>query len=132
MANGIQGSQEELSRLEAQLKTLDSELSEYAVRQSMSLTKNYHSWPERSLTWTEGNKKLIQIYLVDGDPDLYNLWACASKDKDGKRYWRQEYLIKEQPFEVIKSRLPDLLRQARSQLESWGDSELTEVTTLKP
>lgn len=70
------------------LLEIDKEIKYYAEQNQMKLSKNYHDWPERSLSWkNKGIGKRIQIYL-DKDLNKYLVWGCAFKDTIfGRRYW---------------------------------------------
>lgn len=124
MPNGHNMQPEEFDKLEAPLRRLDVCLSEYASKHGMKLQKNYHNVPERSLTWTEDNEKVIQIYLENANKQTYHLWICAVKDINGERYWKQEYLMKDQPLAVIESNLSRELDTATNILRSWKDEHL--------
>lgn len=129
MANRFSGSKEDFENLESDLRTLDSVLENYAKKHHMLLTKNYHNWPERSLTWTDENKKLIQIYLADENKHTYNFWICASRDLDGQRLWKQDYLVKEESFTKLSDALESRLDKALDMLSSWKNKDLVLAET---
>jgi hypothetical protein len=123
--NGLNISPEEFAKLEEPLRRFDARLAKYASQHEMQLSKNYHNIPERSLEWAEDeNRKLIQIYLEDSARQTYNIWICASKDINGERYWKNEYLVKDKSLETIESDLLSLLRSATETLRSWKDDDL--------
>jgi hypothetical protein len=140
MPNGFYGPEKEWQELEAPLIEIDKELKDFAKSHSADISKNYHEWPERSLEW--GNKlfdriqkkkirKLIQIYPENKEKKTYNLWICASEDRDQKRYWKNEFLKKDVPFSEIRDELPKLLDTGYKKLESWKENELEFATNLK-
>lgn len=92
MPNGHYGTEEEWKRLEAPLREIDAALELFARRHNTALSRNYHNWPERSLRWGADPERLIQIYLENEQRLTWNLWLCASQDRDGQRFWRQQSL----------------------------------------
>jgi hypothetical protein len=121
---GFYGTKEEWERIEAPLVRLDTRLELFAASSGMSLDKNYHNWPERSLEHNGRIKRLIQIYLADEKRMVFNLWLCASQDKGLKRFWKNEFIIKEQPIDEISENLELLLAKAKERLDSWKESDL--------
>src|ERR1700722_9853481 len=96
MANGgWYGTKEEWNRIEAPLLEIDPIVSDFAEKFGLTVRKNNKDWPERSLVWGDGVHCLIQIYLVDQKLLTFNLWLCVSQDRENKRYWKQEFSIKE-------------------------------------
>ncbi|HET8551202.1 MAG TPA: hypothetical protein VFM97_01845 [Gammaproteobacteria bacterium] len=130
MPNGFHGPNEQWDRMEAPLLTLDAELEAFAKTFDLGLSKNYHNWPERSLTWSDGVDRLIQIYLADEEAMTFNLWLCASQDRGRERYLKKEFLIKEKPIGCIANRLNELLEQAKGRLEGWKAADLEFATTI--
>ena len=124
MANGSDLSPEEFRRLESGLAVIDRQLSSYATSHGMSLSKNSHNWPERSLKWVENNNKLIQIFLSDISNQKYNLWIVASSDIGNKRLWREEFLLKDVPMSQIESGLLTYLDKAYAILNAWNNDDL--------
>lgn len=131
MANGgYWESDHEWRRVEAPLLEVDSTLSEFATEFGLEMTKNHKDWPERSFVWGSSVRRLIQLYLADEKLLTFNLWLCASQDRGGKRYWKQETPIKGQPIAAFQDSLPILLRECRMALESWTESDLEFATRL--
>ncbi|MGI9657729.1 MAG: hypothetical protein ACR2OD_02380 [Gaiellaceae bacterium] len=65
MPNGFHASEHEVwERLEAPLRRLDGEIDAFAGRNAMSVVRNYHNWPHRSLQWTDDLKRAIEITLT--------------------------------------------------------------------
>jgi len=120
----------EWNRVEAPVLGLDNALSEFAKQYGLEVTKNHKGWPERSIEWGEGIRRLIQVFLADEDRLTFNVWICASQDRDGGRYWKQEMLVKAQPIAAFRDAFPELLRQGRQMLESWQDKHLALAARL--
>jgi hypothetical protein len=124
MPNGFHGSEDEWERLEAPLKTLDGALAAYEESHGLFLSKNYHNWPERSLSWGAVTKRLIQIYLNDERHLTFNLWLCASEDRGSQRYWKKRFVKEAVPIREIEKNLNQLLDAARAEVESWTSDKL--------
>jgi hypothetical protein len=131
MPNGFQGSEAEWRRIEAPLVHADPVLRKFAAAHGLSLSKNYHNEPERSLKWNTGIECLIQLYLENSDHLTLNLWLCASQDRSGKRFWRREFLVKDRKLEDIFERLPSLLEEAYATANSWTADSLEFATNLR-
>ena len=87
MANGFQGTREEWDRMEAPLLPLDEILTRFAQEKRVELEKNYHSLPNRRLTWdSEGITRSIQITLEDENKQTLYVTFFAWQDKDQERY----------------------------------------------
>lgn len=130
MPNGFHGSRESWDRIEAPLRPLDPVLEAFARRHGMSLGRNHHDWPERSLRWGQPVGRLIQIYLEDENRLAWNLWICASEDRPSGRYWRRELLREAVPIEEISSNLVVLLDEARQIVERWSARDLEFATEI--
>jgi hypothetical protein len=123
MPNGFHGPNAEWERIESPLLKLDARLEAFAISSGMSLSKNYHNWPERSLERNARIRRLIQIYLADEKRMVFNLWICASQGK----FWKNEFILKEQPIGKISENLEELLTKAKERLDSWQESDLKPV-----
>lgn len=131
MANGGWcGTKEEWARLESPLIEVDPIIHSFATEFGLEVTKNFKDEPERSIIWGGDIRRLIQLYLVDKKQLIFNLWLCASQDRNGSRYWKQETPIKAQTISSFKGSLPMLLRNSRSLLESWDEDNLEFVTEV--
>jgi hypothetical protein len=118
MPNGFQGSELEW------LLRVDSALEMFASAHELTFSKNYHNHPERSITWGAGLRRLIQLYLADSKLLTFNMWLCASQDRGSSRYWKQEFLLKEQSIETFFGTLPSLLDEAYRKVDSWTAEDL--------
>jgi hypothetical protein len=135
MANGgWYGTKEEWERIENPLINLDSIMDDFANDISLNVTKNYKDWPERSIAWGDNVRCLIQIYLVDDKKLTFNLWLCASQDRGLKRYWKNEFLVKEKTVDEFRDNLALLLREGFEKLTAWSDDteQLEFATNIEP
>lgn len=133
MANGgWHGTAEEWRRIEAPIKVLDSELERFAELNNLNIIRNYKDWPGRSMEWGDAVRCLIQIYLNDAESLGVNVWICASQDRNGSRYWRQQFLCKDEPAQQIASVIQDYLNNGKEKLEQWSSlpEELEFATKL--
>jgi hypothetical protein len=131
MANGgYWTSPEEWRRVESPLLALDGMLSDFADEFGVHVTKNHKDWPERSIAWGSAIPKLIQLYLANEKELTFNLWLCASQNRGLKRYWKQQFLVKEQPLSEFRDALPSLLRMGRERLNVLTERDLEFVTNL--
>ena len=130
MPNGFHGTDETWARLEAPLLRLDPMLEGFARDHGLSVGRNYHNWPERSLTWGAPINRLIQVYLEDQDALTWNVWLCATEDRGPARYWKQEFLKRAVSIEEVERALPHLLEEARLRVQSWSSDQLEFATKL--
>jgi hypothetical protein len=122
MPNGHQGSRADWLRLEAPLLELDPVLSEFARIRGLSISKNYHDWPERSLVWGSGVRRLIQLYLQDSETLRFNLWLCASQDRGSSRFWKKDFLFERRLMDEFRPQLFALLDEGYALVNSWDSS----------
>ena len=130
MPNGFYGTDDEWRRMEAPLVVVDDVLIMFARAHQMQITKNYHEWPERSLTWGTRIRRLIQLYAAESDQPTFNLWLCASQDRGLSRFWKREFLFEKKPLAAFADRLPALLEEARNKVNSWEERDLEFATKL--
>jgi len=117
--------------MEAPLVKADPVLQKFAAAHRLKLSKNYHNEPERSLTWDTGIRRLIQLYLQDPKTLTLNLWLCASQDLGGSRFWRREFLVKDQRLDDFFDQLPALLEEGYARVNSWTGDTLEFGTKLR-
>jgi hypothetical protein len=130
MPNGFHGGPDEWRRLEGPLLTLDAKIEQFARTHGLSLSKNYHGWPERSLVLTDGYiRRLIQIYLESEKTLTLNIWLCVSEDRGSERFWKRKFLRRDAPAGEISTNIENLLQQALAMVCGWKDSDL-ELATL--
>jgi hypothetical protein len=132
MPNDFHGPTSQWEALEMPLRALDVELRAFAQRNGAAFTTNSRNWPDRSIIWGNSIRRLVQIYLADESRPTYSLWLCASEDRGGKRYWKEQFLREAVPIAEIAADLPDLLEQGRSLLEAWTSGTLEFATALSP
>lgn len=130
MPNGHQGSKQEWERMEAPLLRFDPILDIFAKAHGLAISKNYHSWPERSLKWGQPVHRLIQLFLENEQKLTFTLWLCASEDRSTNRYWKNVYIFKDKPTEYFESCLSELLTQAYQLVGSWTSDNLVFATNL--
>ena len=112
MANGgWHGTEEEWERVEAPLIEIDNVISDFSEEFNLKLTKNLKDYPERSMLWMNNNIRcLIQIYAANLEGLTWNLWLCASEDRDKgylwwkskERYWKKEFLVEKKLMSELK------------------------------
>ena len=132
--NGHSGSKAAWTRIERPLIAVDAVIGAFAKQHSLTSSANYHNWPERSLVWGDDVRRLIQIYLESEEQLTYRVWLCASRDREGKRYWKQENLRVGLSPEQLKAELPTLLDRAYAKVNAWQEASLeiaTEVSARK-
>ena len=130
MANEFNGTDEEWARWEAPLLKVEPILAAFAQSNGMYFSKNIKDWPERSLCWGSNIRRLIQLYLVEPKELTFNLWLCASQDRNLSRFWKKEFLIEKKPIEEFSEQLPALLAEAAAKLNSWDEKQLEFVTKI--
>ncbi len=128
MPNGHHGTDEEWKRLEGPLRDIDESIEAFAKRHGMAIGRNYHSWPERSLRWDSNPERLIQVYLEDEERLTWNLWLCASEDRGGQRFWKNQMLRRNVPMSEIRPVIGQLLDEALTIVGSWRAEDLSAVS----
>jgi hypothetical protein len=124
MANGgWYETKEEWDRIEKPLLEIDFILDKFAKEKGLTFTKNLKDWPERSITWNNGVRCLMQLYLVNDKLLTFNLWLCASQDRGSDRFWKKENQIKEQAVSEFKETLEFHLHEGYCKLKSWAENE---------
>jgi len=124
MPNGHHGSEEEWKRLEGPLRDLDAPIDAFARRHGLTVSRNYHNWPERSLRSGTDPESLIQIYLTDEGRLTWNLWLCASQDRGRQRFWKKQFLRRDVPMSEIGPVIDELLNEALRTISSWRSEDL--------
>ncbi|MCJ7590893.1 MAG: hypothetical protein MUO51_06025 [Woeseiaceae bacterium] len=134
MANGgWYGTKEGWDRIEAPLLDADPILDDFALETGLTISKNYKDWPERSVVWGDDVRCIIQLYLVDEKDLTFNLWICASQDRERKRFWKTETPIREQRVGQFRDRLAEELREGHRKVVEWSGraADLKFATNLK-
>src|SRR5262249_37126784 len=130
MPNGHHGTDEEWRRLEAPLRQIDTALEAFAKRHKISIRRNYHNWPERSLRWGTDPERLIQIYLQDEQRLTWNLWLCVSQDRGRNGFWKRQFLRQDTSMEQMSPVMNSLLEEAFLTVSSWRPEDLEFATML--
>ncbi|MGN6507135.1 MAG: hypothetical protein ACTHM6_16390 [Tepidisphaeraceae bacterium] len=130
MANGFHGPEAEWKRMEAPLLQTDEIFRTIAEKHHLHLSSNVKLWPGRLLTWGKDIRRLVHLFLEDDKALTFKLWLCASEDRPGARYCKQELLINQQPIEAFLSNLPSLLEEAYCRVNSWQSEQLEFATVL--
>ena len=121
-------SDEEWDRIESPLRELDGELEAFAQRHDLELTSNFAGWPERSLTWSDGIERTIQVLLADEEGLRFNVWIMAREDRPDGRFWKRKALASRLPIEAVRAGLPGYLEEGRGLLASWSAEDLVRAT----
>src|SRR5688572_24646106 len=124
MPNGFYGSTDDWERMEAPLRAIDDVVAAFAERHRATISRNSHSWPERSVRWGTGIERLIQIYLADETKLLFHVWLCASEDRPKGRFWKNRFLVKERSIQEIVASLNQLLEEGKKELDAWSSEDL--------
>jgi hypothetical protein len=124
MPNGHYGDRASWERISQPLLVLDDELEAFSAEAGLPLRRNTRNWPDREFRWSDSLNRLIQIYLESEEHLTWTIWICASEDRNGSRYWKQETLAKAVPIEQLKGNLPELLESARTKVCSWSPGDL--------
>lgn len=110
-------------QLEKPLLELDPIIEKFANERGLSVSKNQKNWPERSIFWGANVRCLIQIYLASENGTAFNLWLCASEDKNNERFWKHETPIKSLPIEDFKNSFHELLESSFVKLHNWASDD---------
>ena len=117
-------------RIEAPLVELDEAFAAFASRHGMSLRRNYHDWPERSVIQEGEVTRLIQVYLDDEARLTFSVWLCASQDRGDERFWKSDYLARGVSAGVLAANLHIWLEQGWARLQGWNANDLVFATRL--
>ena len=131
---GWYGTPEEWQRREGPLLILDPLLEGFAESHGIELLKNEKDSPGRSLRWGENPFFLIQIFIAEEAEPTWNIWICCFFDRDGNRYWRKDYPLRDQAVERIAPQLQAVLETSILRLRTWAaeHDQLEFATKLSP
>ena len=131
MSNGGYFDDRQWQKLEEPLLAVDPIIKDFAAANGLEVLKNQKDWPERSIVWHEYDVRcLIQLYLVSEESMTFNFWLCASQDRGGERFWKQETPVKNQPIPEFSAQLATLLNEGREKLLLWShDPSVMEYAT---
>lgn len=116
---GWYGTEEEWKRIEAPLRALDPAITQFAEKYGLIVTKNHKGNPERSISWGTWVDCLIQVYLVDQQKPTFNVWICASQDRDKRRYWKRETLAANATSLDLQDSLLELFERGKRTVDLW-------------
>ena len=130
MPNGFVGPVEEWNRLEAPLKEIDPVLGAFAASHGLTLTRNYHAEPERSLRHHGDINRLIEIFVGDETAPTYKVWLCASQDRGHERYWKRRFITEAATPADLKNSIREWLTEGYAELFRWSENDLVFATRL--
>ena len=130
MPNGYHGTDDGWMRLEAPLREVDSILEAFASSHGLTLTRNHHGDPERSLGHEGELTRLFQIFVGDEEAPTYKIWLCASQDRGEERFWKQRFLTEAATPAELKASIGDWLSRGWEELFRWSAHDLEHATRL--
>jgi hypothetical protein len=131
MPNGFHGTMQEWERMEAPLLGLDDALTRFAQKNGVELEKNYHSLPNRRLTWERGGiTRGIQITLEDENRQTLYVTFFAWQDREQNRYgkWVQHFVGI--PSDKLRDDIAQMLEEGHEILASISEADLEFWTRL--
>ena len=72
----------------------------------------------------------MQVYLASAEDLTFNLWFCASQDRGGKRYWKQETPIQGKVIAEFQNSFALLLQEGKAKLEALSEADLEFITNV--
>ena len=108
---------------------MDPGLKDFALRHGLPLEEDGR-WPQRSFRWGAPLSRLIQIYVDEEKTPTYKVWICASEDRNGSRYWKQETLRSGIATTDLERELAEILELAFVRVSSWTAADLDFADTL--
>ena len=121
----------EWQRIEEPLLQLDPAFEEFAKQFDLQIKKKHKGDPSRSVEWGKKIRLLIQVYLENPDNLTFNLWLCASQDREGKRYWKTEMPVQGKVVGEFQTVFASLLNEGKAKLETWSEADLEFVTNVE-
>ncbi|HEX8149826.1 MAG TPA: hypothetical protein VF591_21780 [Pyrinomonadaceae bacterium] len=132
MANGFHGTREEWERMEAPLLALDEALTRFAQEKGVELEKNYHSLPNRRLTWNRGGvTRSMQITIQDENAQTLYVTFFAWQDKGRDRYGKWVRHFDGISPDALREDLTRLLEEGYETLAPVSEADLEFWTRLK-
>ncbi len=125
MPNGFHGSREEWEQLEAPLLELDDRIWAFAEPRGLHCVRNYHNWPNRSVSWKRGDmERKVEISLVQGAPKTYDICVLAWRDVQRTRYAKKADVKRRVSFAELSARLERFLDEGIALANSWPEGNL--------
>lgn len=131
MPNGHHGSKEEWERMEAPLVELDPLIESFAKSRNLTVSRNYHSWPERSLTINDEIHRQVQVWLRDEKQMTFKIVAVAWQDRGLKRYLKDEVIAEDKTAEGLRKNLLGWLEEGYKTVITWTPSDMKFVTHIQ-
>lgn len=131
MPNGHHGAKDKWERMEAPLVELDPLIENFAKSHKMELSRNYHNWPERSLTMDNELHRKIQIYMKNEEPPTFIVAAYAWRDSESERYLKQEFVTEPVAPAALRIHLLSWLEQSYKTVMAWKAEDLEFATKLQ-
>ena len=128
MPDGSYRTGREWRRLESPLLELDPALDAYATRHGFSITRSYHSWPQRALIWGDFIKRSVQISVANEHDLRLNISAVAWQDDGSRRHWRNQVIRSSALVSQLQDRFAAILDSAVQRANSWSHRDLSLVT----
>lgn len=132
MPNGHRGSAERWAELEAPLQAIDHVLEEFAVQHEMEITKNYHNWPSRTLSWGRPVQRQLSFYLHDEDHQTFGFRLTAWEDRGRERYWKVEVVRNDIDSRELSEIAAQMLELGCETTAKWGRDQLKYVGDIAP
>lgn len=125
MPNGFHGTRTEWDRLEAQFRDWDWMLNDFAREHGLTLSKNEHGWPGRSLEAFESPLRRKIEVVVNADPvGTFDVWAYAWSDAGGQRRTKILPVRKSATAAEIGGSLPEVLNDAWQAARAFSERDL--------
>ena len=118
----------EWRRLESPLVELDPALDAYASRHGLTVTRSYHGWPLRALTWGGAIRRSVQISLANEHDLRLNISAVAWQHDGSRRHWRNQVIRSSALVSQLQDRFAAILDSAVQRANSWSHRDLSLVT----
>lgn len=125
MPNGFDGTREDWDRLEAQFLEWDATLDDFAREHGLTLSRNDHGWPARSLEAVDASlRRKVELVASDQPRGTFDVWAYAWKDVGGRRLSKVSAIRRHLPAAEMAGHLPEILHEAWETSRGWSDRDL--------
>jgi len=109
---------------EGLLSDLDDRVFTFAAEKALMVRQSGGGWPCRTLEWTDGVRRMIQIYLEDEAVSTFTLSICATQDRRHERFFKALALREAVPLAELRREFDDLLDASHRLLRSWTAADL--------
>jgi len=117
-------SSHEWQRGESPLCELDDAIFAFAADHRLVVRHNRGNRPSRTLEWTDGIHRTIQVHLEDEAALTYTLSICATQDRKHERFFKALALRESVPLKAIRRELEQLLDAGYRLLQAWTTTDL--------